>query len=469
MTATEDDAPLERHRRVRNHPEPPRPCPEDRGLPLVGLAFHIRREGAIEFFERRRKRLGDVYRANMGLRSALVVSHPDAFERVLVAHKRRYVKGVLYDAMRDFLGLGLVTLEGDAWKERRRLMQPYFHRAALEAMAATMVEVIDRFLDDLRRRHPQGGEIDMHHEMVRLTLDVVCTTLFGPRVTGRDDLPFEVLGDIIGVIEARQFVMLPLWLPTPTNRRFHRVRARVDAMVQRALTRARALHDDPAHRSTLLGMLLDTTDEHGRPLDDEAIRSELLTLYVAGHETTALTMTWLFALMMGDREVLPRLARECRERLGERRPGFADLPELGYARMVVEETLRLRNITPALGRIVVEDDNVCGHAIKAGEVLLMWFWGLHRHEPSRPDPERFDPERFSPEAKAQRDPWSYLPFSGGPRMCIGNGFALAEAQLILAMMMQRAEWETVPGQRIEPVALGTLRPSCPVRVRFRWR
>jgi cytochrome P450 len=469
MATLEDGTSPERNRRVRNHPEPPRPCPEDRGLPLVGLMLHIRREGAIKFFESRRKGLGDVYRVNMGLRTALVVSHPDAFERALSGHKRRYVKGALYDSMRDFLGLGLVTLEGDAWKERRRLMQPYFHRAALESMVTTMVEVIDRFLDDLRRRYPKGGEIDVHREMVRLTLDVVCTTLFGPRVAGRDDLPFDVLGDIIEVIEARQFVMLPLWVPIATNRRFHRVKTRVDAMVHRALERARALHDDPAHRSTLLGMLLDTTDEHGRPLGDEAIRNELLTLYVAGHETTALTMTWLFALLMGDREVLPRMTAECRERLGERLPGFADLPGLEYTRMVIEETLRLRNITPGLGRIVVENDNVCGHSVAAGEVLMLWLWGLHRHEPSWPDPERFDPERFTPAAKAQRDPWSYLPFSGGPRMCIGNGFALAEAQLIVGMMMQRAEWETVPGQRIEPVALGTLRPSGPVRVRFRWR
>ncbi len=469
MTTSEEGSTSERHRRVRNHPEPPRPCPEDRGLPLVGLLPHLRREGPIAFFESRRKRLGDMYRVNMGLRTALVAAHPDAFERVLSGHKRRYIKGALYDSMRDFLGLGLVTLEGDAWKERRRLMQPWFHRAALESMVVTMVEVIDRFLDELRRRYPQGGEIDMHREMVRLTLDVVCTTLFGPRITGRDELPFDVLCEIIEVIEARQFIPLPLWVPTPTNFRFRRVRARVDEVIRGALVRARALADDPAHRGTLLGMLLDATDEQGRPLGDEAIRNELLTLYVAGHETTALTMTWLFALLVGDREVLPRLAHECRERLGERRPGFADLAELGYARMVIEETLRLRNITPALGRIVVEDDNVCGHGVAAGEVLLLWFWGLHRHEASWPEPERFDPERFTPAAKAQRDPWSYLPFSGGPRMCIGNGFAMAEAQLIVSMMMQRAEWETVPGQRIEARAMGTLRPSGPVRVRFRWQ
>src|SRR5690606_14050877 len=144
------------------------------------------------------------------------------------------------------------------------------------------------------------------------------------------------------------------------------------------------------------------------PLSDEAIRDELVTLYVAGHETTALTMTWMFALLGDAPDVHERLAAECRELLGERRPGFADLSELGYARMVLEETLRLRNITPIIGRNVVEADNVCGHAVGPGDVLMLWFWGLHRHEPSWPDPERFDPERFAPEAKAERDPWTYL-------------------------------------------------------------
>jgi len=469
MTLPEATPSSGRNRRVRHHPEPVTSCPEERGLPLVGLIPQLRRQGVIEFMESRRTRLGPVFRVRMGTRWAVVVSHPDAFERVLVGHKRRYVKGNVYDAPREFLGLGLVTLEGDAWKERRRLMQPYFHRAALETMVGTMVDVIDRFLEDLRQRFPEGGEIDMHHEMVRLTLEVACTTLFGPRVTARDELPFDVLGDIVEVMEARQFHPLPRWVPTATNRWFRRVRGAVDAVIHQAIARARSLRDDPVHRGTLLGMLLDTTDEHGRPLSDEAIRDELVTLYVAGHETTALTMTWMFALLGDAPDVHERLAAECRELLGERRPGFADLSELGYARMVLEQTLRLRSIPPIIGRNVVEADNVCGHAVGPGDVLMLWFWGLHRHEPSWPDPERFDPERFAPEAKAERDPWTYLPFSGGPRMCIGNSFALYEGQLIASMMMQRAEWEVVPDQRIEPVAEGTLRPSAPVRVRFCWR
>lgn len=469
MSDLKSAPPASQSRRVRHHPEPVRPCPEDRGLPLLGLLPHLRREGAIGFFESRRRRLGDVYRIRMGTRSAVVVSHPDAFERVLAGHKRRYVKGNLYGPIREFLGLGLVTLEGEAWKGRRRLMQPYFHRAALETMVGTMVDVIGRFLDDLQRRHPEGGEVDIHHEMVRLTLDIVGTALFGPQITRRDELSFDVLGDIVGVMEARQFTIWPLWMPTATNRRFRHVRERVDAVIARAIARGRERRDDPIHRATLLGMLLDTTDEHGQPLGDEAIRDELVTLYVAGHETTALAMTWLFALLQDDREVLLRLAEECREQLGDRVPTFADLASLGYARMVIEETLRVRNITPGLGRNVLEADNLCGHPVEAGDVVMLWFWGLHRHEPSWPDPERFDPERFTPEAKAARDTWSYLPFSGGPRMCIGNNFSLYEGQLIVSMMMQRAEWEVVPGPRVEPIATGTTRPSAPVRVRFRWR
>lgn len=442
--------------------------PEQRGYPLLGVLPQLRSEGAIDFFESRRQSMGDVYRIRLGTQSALVVSHPDAFERILAGHKRRYTKMGAYDAARLFMGDNVITLEGEGWKKRRRLMQPYFHRAALKTMIDTMVEVIARSLDDLQQRLPDGGEVDIHQEMVRMTLDVVCTALFGPHISSGSELSYEALMDTVEVMESKMYDPSPLWLPTPRNRKFRRVKAAVDEVVGRFIEVARERLDEPEIASTLLGMLLATRDEEGQPLGDDAIRNEVVGLYIAGHETTALMMTWMFALMPGNDEVMPRIRDEVQTVLGARRPGFGDLTELRYIRQAIDETLRLRNATPMLARNVLEDDNLCGHPVHQGDLVMLWFYGLHRNPAYWPEPERFDPERFSAEAVQGRDPWCYLPFSGGPRVCIGNNFALSEGALITAMMMQRGTWDVLPGQTILPVSEGTLRPSGPVRVRVTW-
>lgn len=463
------DAESPRRRRERHHPEPARECPEVRGWPLLGSMPRIRREGMLPVLESEWKRLGDVFRVRLGPMAATFVAHPDAFERVLAGHKRTYVKGRAYDLTRRFLGDNLVTLEGDRWKQRRRLMQPYFHRAALEVLVATMVDTIEASMDDLRRRHPEGGRIDLHQEAVRITLEVVCTALFGPGVTRSDEIPYAILSDAVAVMNDKMSDPTPLWVPLPVNRRFRRVLGAVDDVVYRLIARARARKDtDPEIRSTLLGMLLEATDEDGRPLDDRAIRDEVITLYVAGHETTALTLTWLFALTRGRDDVLGRLRAEA-DALGGRRVEFADLASLTYMRQVIDETLRMRSPTAFLPRDATQDDNLCGVKVLEGDLVMLFVWGLHHHPDFWPDPTRFDPDRFTPEAKAERDAWSYAPFSGGPRVCIGNTFAIYEAQLILATMLSAATWEVEDEGPVVPVAEGTLRPERPIHVRFRWR
>lgn len=469
MTTSEATAARPSTRRQRHHPEPARPLPGSPAPPVVGHIPRLRREGMLTMLQRERDEHGDVFALKLGPRPAVVVCHPDAFERVLSGHKRNYCKGRVYDPARLLLGRSLVTLEGDAWRTRRRLAQPYFHRAGLRTLFETMIEVVERNLDDLHRRFPEGGEIDIHHEMIRFTLDVVCTALFGPGVARSDELSPQTLAATVEIMEARLKHPFPLWIPTRTNRRFNRVKAEIDGVIYRIIARARAQRDDQAQRSTLLGMLLETVDEDGRGLTDEEIRDELITLYIAGHETTALMLTWLFALVAGNDQVLPRLAEESDAVLGGSRPTFDDLPQLVYTRQVIDETLRMRSPVPMLSRVSVAEDNLCGYRVPADRMVMLFFWGLHHHPDYWPQPERFDPSRFTPDKVAARDPWAYLPFSGGPRICIGNNFALYEGQLILSMMMQRARWEPVVGQRVEPTSLGTLRPASEVRVRFRWR
>lgn len=455
-------------RRARSHPEPAQVCPELDATPVIGHALQIRREGVLGFLERKRNQLGDVFRIRIGTHRMLVCSHPDAYERVLSSHKRNYIKGRIYDPVRDLMGDSLITLEGEPWRNRRRLAQPYFHRAALKKLFGTMVEVIDHYLLDLRKRFPGGGEVDITVEMVRLTLDVVCTALFGPGSADNDSISHEVLASSLELMEARTRHPFPLWMPTPTNLRFKRARKELDAVIYGVIVRARSSRAEDRD-STLLGMLLEIIDDGGRGLSDRNLRDELVSLYLAGHETIALTLTWMFALLHGHDDVMARLVQESHLALGARLPSIDDLPDLAYTRRVISETLRLRTPGSYLPRSVVDKDNLCGYEVHPGETVMLFSWGLHHHSDYWPDPTRFDPTRFEPEQISRRDPWAYLPFSGGPRMCIGNNFAMYEGQLIIAMLMQRARWSVVPGQTFIPKSLGTLRPSGEVRVAFEWR
>lgn len=400
----------------------------------------------------------------------VVVSHPDAFERVLASHWRNYPKGKFYSPSRDFVGQGLATMDGDQWRERRRLLQPYFHRAELVKVVETMVAVVVRYLGDLRKRYPEGGEIDVESMMVDLTLDVVGTALFGRGVMQDGELSHETLARCTEAMMFRLQHPVPLWIPTRTNRAFLRIRGAVDEALYSAIGRARRRpRKDDRRPKTLLDNLIDARDHDGNPLRDQELRNEVATLIVAGHETTALTMTWMFVLLSGQDDVMSKLRAEVDATVGDRLPSHGDLSTLTYTRQVIQETLRLRGPVPFLPRTPVEDDNLCGYQVHAGEMVMLFFWGLHHHPDYWPDAEVFDPDRFSLEEVAARDSWSYLPFNAGPRTCIGSGFAMLEAQLITALMVQQTTWELVSKPNVSFSKLGTLRPAENVRIRFRWR
>jgi cytochrome P450 len=214
----------------------------------------------------------------------------------------------------------------------------------------------------------------------------------------------------------------------------------------------------------LLSMLLAARDERGAPLSDEAIRDEVITLFIAGHETTALTLTWLFALLDGNPEVLARMQREVDEVLEGRDPAFEDVPKLSYVRKVIDETLRLRPPAAFVARNVLADDELGGYPVRAGETVLLFFAAAQRHREFWPDPERFDPERFAPALDKQRNSWSYLPFSGGPRVCIGNMFSIVESVILVAQILNRFDVAVRSCAGVRPVTMGTMRPSRPVPV-----
>ena len=439
------------------------------GWPLLGHLPHLRSEGLLPFLERSWRRYGDVFSVNLGF-PVVVIAHPEGIKRVLAGNAKNYVKGKTYDGVRRVIGNGLLALEGEAWKSRRALVQPAFHRQALGKLTEAMVETGARHFDALRARHgAEPFELDAHRDMVELTLDVVVAALFGKELTEAAHVSYEALGAALDLVSKQSNgLVLPRWVPTPGNRRFHRTMQEVEGAVYRVIAAGRK---GGAGEGTLLSMLLDSKDAStGEFLSDRDARDEVFTMFVAGHETTALTLTWLFTLLDGRPDVLGKMKAEVDTALGDRDPRFEDVPKLTYLRQVVDETLRLRGPVAMNARTAVADDELMGKRIRKGDVVMPFFHGLHRHPSFWAAPEQFDPERFSPQQSQGRDAWSYLPFAGGQRQCIGNTFSLVETVVLLAQLLRRFELEIAPGQnRVKQVAVVTVRPDRPVMITLRPR
>ena len=451
-------------------PSVPLPLPTGpRGWPVLGHLPQMRKQGLLPFLEGTWRRYGDVFSVNLGF-PVVVVAHPEGIKRVLAGNAKNYVKGKTYDGVRRVIGNGLLALEGEAWKARRALVQPAFHRQALGKLTDAMVESGARHFDGLLARHGQAPfQLDAHRDMVELTLDVVVAALFGRELTSAAQVSYEALGAALDFVSQQSNgVVLPKWVPTPNNLRFQRTMKEVEGAVYRVIAAGRR---GQAGEGTLLAMLLGSKDAAtGEFLSDRDLRDEVFTMFVAGHETTALTLTWLFTLLDGRDDVLQKMRAEVDTVLGDRDPRFEDVPKLTYLRQVVDETLRLRGPVAMNARSAVADDELMGRRIRKGDVVMPFFHALHRHPAFWPEPDKFDPERFAPEASQGRDPWSYLPFSGGQRQCIGNTFSLVESVVLLAQLLRRFELDVAPGQaQVKQVAVVTVRPDRPVTITLRAR
>ena len=450
-------------------------APHVRALPLLGNITDFIRIGGIEFLEREWRRWGDGFRFQLGPRSILAVAHPDAIECVFGSRRENYVKGPSYDNIKLLTGEGLLTMEGDAWRTRRRIAQPSFHRESINKFTTNMVSVTRDAIAAMRAKHPSGGVVDVHHEMMCLTLEVVGQTLFGLRLgdahAGRSGRAFASALEFVSE-RGNSPMQLPLFVPTPGNVRFKRVLRDLDRMVLEIVAQAREARRTRANEpaSTLIEMLLDARDaDTGAALSDRDVRNETITLFLAGHETTALLLTWGFTLLAREPEVVARMREEVARVVGDREPTAADVQKLTYMRRVIDEILRVRPPVWVAARDVVADDAIAGYRVRAGDVVMPAIFLTHKHPDFWPEPERFDPERFAPDAVKARSHWAYLPFTLGPRMCIGNVFTLVEATVVFAMLLQQFEFAIDPA-RIPPTkAVITARPSGPVPMTIRWR
>jgi cytochrome P450 len=323
-----------------------------------------------------------------------------------------------------------------------------------------MTDLTGQMLDRWQQYANTNQAIDVSDEMMHLTLMIISRTMFGA------DLGAEAnrIGQAVstGIIESNRrmfsFPEIPFWIPTPANRRFLDARAVLDEVVQRMITNRRQ-SGNPAAHNDLLSMLIEAQDEAtGERMSDQQLRDEVLTIFVAGHETTANALSWAWYLLSRNPAVRTKLRHELDQVLGGRTPTMADLPNLRYTAMVIEEAMRLYPPAWEIERQAVADDTIGGYHIPAGTIVMLSPYVVHRHPQFWSNPEGFEPERFLPERSEGRPRFAYFPFGGGPRLCIGNNFALMEAQLILAMVTQRFDLNLLPGRIPSPEPLVTLRP-----------
>jgi cytochrome P450 len=397
---------------------------------------------------------GDVARLRLPRLDAWLLNHPDLVRDVLVTGHHDFMKGPTIQAAKRLLGESLLTGEGDFHRRHRRMIQPIFHHARLEAYAPVMIEHADRTADRWR----DAQVIDAHGEMTRLTLSIVGKALFGTDVEADEahDVGRAMTESLanFGRIFSPVFPLL-VRLPVPAMRRFHRARAVLDATIHRMIAERRAA-ETPG--SDLLSLLLRAREADAGGMTDEQVRDEAMTLFLAGHETTAVALTWTWYLLSAHPEVEAKLHAELDEVLGGRALAPGDVPRLRYTQMVLRESMRLYPPAWAIGRRAVSDHRVDGHVIPAGAVIVVSPYLVHRDPRWWPSPESFRPERWAQEEQ-DRPRLAWFPFGAGPRMCVGEPFAWLEAVLVLAAIARRWKLRLTPGQRIEFQPAVTLRPK----------
>jgi cytochrome P450 len=416
----------------------------------------VRRDPVGTFMDAAR-RFGDVAYMQIGPRHGFLASNPADIKHVLADNARNYRKSPLYDKLRRSLGQGLVTSEGAYWLRQRRLAQPAFHRQRVAALASVMTRTA---LETVARWAPvadRGAPVDVADEMMHLTQAIILRTMLGTDPGPEADevaRAWPIVNRHIG----ESFWSLGLtdsW-PTPKNRRFERARDVLDRVVFRLIDQRRRRGGE---ERDLLSMLISARDEEtGEAMTDVQLRDEVMTFFLAGHETTSLTLAWTWYLLSQHPDVQRRLEAEIDAVLGGRAPEFADLDRLPYARMVIEESMRLYPPAWGFSRQALGPDVIGGYPLPAGWLVFVLPYVMHRHPSYWDQPERFDPTRFTPERTAARPKFVYLPFGAGPRQCIGNQFAMVEAHLVLTTVTQHYRLRLVPGHRVEPWPLITLRP-----------
>lgn len=435
--------------------------PGPRGHFLLGSLPEFARD-VLGFHLRARRQFGEVVRVRVAGRTIYLINSPELINEVLVTQQRNFIKhSFFWRHVTAIFGKGLVTNEGESWLRQRRLMAPSFHRERIASYAETMVHHTQVMLETWRA----GDVRDVHQDMMALTLRIVAEVLFNADIE-RDiaavNDSFEAVAKEIAA-RFRRPVFIPDWVPTPGNRRYRAGVSKLNDLVFRII---REHHENGAMGTDLLATLMQVRDEHGNAMSDQQLRDEAVTLLLAGHETTALALSWSFYLLSLNPQVADKLEEELERELAGQAPGVGDLKTLRYTEAVILEAMRVFPPAFGIGREAVNDCEIGGYHVPAGTTIFMSAWVVHRDPRFYEEPDAFRPERWL-DGLADRLPrHAYMPFGGGPRICIGNNFAMMEAILLLASIAQRYRLEKITDAAILPFPSITLRPTggVPLRV-----
>ncbi len=407
---------------------------------------------------------GDIVSLGFGPYSVYLLSNPEHIDYVLRHTNQQFIKSQVLKSNKLVLGEGLLTSEGEFWHRQRRLAQPGFRRQQIAAYGDIMIAFADKMLSAW-----QDGEVhDVHADMMQLTLEIVAKCLFNADVAGEA----QDVGAALNIslehfnYRAKTLFLIPDSFPTPENLRFRGAVKQLDEIVYGIINHRRTSGENPAD---LLSMLMEAEDEDGSHMTDKQLRDEVMTLFLAGHETTANTLSWTWMLLSQHPEVQAKLQSELQTVLGGRNPTPGDQSHLPYTTMVITEAMRLYPPVWRMSREVVEDWQVGGYNLKAGTTVFMSQWVTHRNPQYFPEPETFNPDRWAGDFAKSLPPGVYFPFGGGPRVCIGQGFAMMEAVLLLATVAQRFELTLVPEHEIVLQPSITLRPEHGIKVLLRRR
>jgi cytochrome P450 len=418
------------------------------------------------FIERVRDEYGDIVWMRFLYVPALFLYHPDEVEYVLVTNSKNFIKSMSLRSnfFQRLVGNGLLTSEGETWKRARRLSQPAFHRERVASYGQVMVDYSNRLIGKWR----DGETLDVHVDMMRLTLEIVVQCLFSADVSTDVDEVGATLKELIKPFAAQATLswILNNRLPTPVHVRFHRLARKIDNVVYRIISERRASGED---KGDLLSMLLAARDEDGSQMNDRQLRDEVMTLFLAGHETTALTLAWSWYLLGTNPEAERKFHAELDEVLGDRPPIAADLPRLKFTEQIAKESMRLYPPAFGLGREAINECEIGGYHVPKGTQVFLFQWATQRDPRFYEEPNAFRPERWTEDFIERLPKYAYFPFGGGPRVCIGASFAMMEVILCLATIGQKFRLEVDPDHPVSIYPAMSLRPRDGIKVKVRNR
>ena len=434
--------------------------PGPKGGRLMGVMSEFNRD-QLGFIERAQREYGDVVWMRFLYVPAIFLYHPDDVEYVLVTNPKNFIKSMSLRSnfFQRLVGNGLLTSQGEEWKRARRLSQPAFHRERVASYVQVMVDYPQR----LAAKWQEGETRDIHPDMMRLTLEIVVQCLFSADVSSEVDEVGATLKELVKPFAAQATLkwILNNRLPTPAHLRFHALAKKIDNVVYRIISERRASGRD---EGDLLSMLLAARDEDGTQMSDRQLRDEVMTLFLAGHETTALTLAWSWYLLGTNPEAERRFHAELDEVLGGRKPTAADLPRLKFTEQIAKESMRLYPPAFGLGREAINDCEIGGYRVPAGTQVFMFQWATQRDPRFYDEPLAFRPERWTQDFIERLPKYAYFPFGGGPRVCIGASFAMMEIILALATIGQKFRLELVPDHPVSIFPSMSLRPKDGIKV-----